>query len=104
MKVAHFERELPLAGFLEQVSLNRIAALARDMVARSGAHKEEPDQLTSWQLIFLQSKVNGCAYRGEDLPQRKWEWPKNTWLQERLSQSRPLEPHAERDSCGARGN
>ncbi|MGH7832452.1 MAG: hypothetical protein ACREQK_02310 [Candidatus Binatia bacterium] len=102
MKVANFEQELPLAGFFEQVSLNRIAALARDVVARSTAHTD--DQLTSWQLIFLQSKVNGCAYRGEDLPQRKWEWPKNTWLQERLSQLRPLEPRAEQGSCGALGN
>jgi hypothetical protein len=93
-----------MAGFFEQVSLNRIAALARDVAARSSAHKEEPDQLTSWQLIFLQSKVNGCAYRGEELPQRKWEWPKNTWLQERLSQLRPLELRAEKEPCGALGN
>jgi hypothetical protein len=23
----------------------------------------------------LQSKVNGCSYRGEDLPHMKWQWP-----------------------------
>jgi hypothetical protein len=37
-----------------------------------------------WQLVFLQSKVNGAAYNGEALPGRKWNWPKNTYLQRRL--------------------
>jgi hypothetical protein len=44
------------------------------------------DKLSYWQIILLQSKANGCLYRGEDLPQINWEWPKNTWFQERLSQ------------------
>lgn len=30
---------------------------------------------TSWQLIFLQSKVNGGRYYGDDLPAYRWEWP-----------------------------
>ena len=38
-----------------------------------------------WQLVFLQSKVNGAAYRGEQLPRRNWDWPKNTYFQQRLS-------------------
>jgi hypothetical protein len=37
-----------------------------------------------WQLVFLQSKVNGAAYNGEGLPRRNWDWPKNTYLQRRL--------------------
>lgn len=41
-----------------------------------------------WQLIFLQSKVNGAAYRGEDLPGRNWDWPKDTYLQRRLQQTK----------------
>jgi hypothetical protein len=41
-----------------------------------------------WQLIFLQSKVNGAAYNGEELPGRNWDWPKDTYLQRRLQQSR----------------
>jgi len=41
--------------------------------------------MSYWQLIFLQSKSNGCFYHGEDLPQINWQWPKNTWFQEQLS-------------------
>ena len=37
-----------------------------------------------WQLVFLQSKVNGAAYSGEELPGRNWDWPKDTYLQRRL--------------------
>ena len=40
-----------------------------------------------WQLIFLQSKVNGAAYNGEALPGRNWNWPKDTYLQRRLRRS-----------------
>jgi hypothetical protein len=42
-----------------------------------------------WQRVFLQSKVNGALYRGEQLPGMRWEWPKNTYLQRRLRYSRP---------------
>ena len=45
-----------------------------------------------WQLIFLQSKVNGAAYNGEDLPGRNWDWPKDTYLQKRLHQAKFLQP------------
>jgi hypothetical protein len=41
-----------------------------------------------WQLIFLQSKVNGAAYNGEELPGRNWNWPTNTYLQRRLKESK----------------
>lgn len=41
-----------------------------------------------WQLIFLQSKVNGALYQGEQLPGVRWDWPKNTFLQRRLEQAR----------------
>jgi hypothetical protein len=43
-----------------------------------------------WQLIFLQSKVNGATYNGEALPGRTWEWPKNTYLQRRLERHKYL--------------
>jgi hypothetical protein len=39
---------------------------------------------SSWQLVFLQSKVNGALYRGEQLPRLRWDWPKDTYLQRRL--------------------
>jgi hypothetical protein len=43
-----------------------------------------------WQLVFLQSKVNGAAYNGEGLPRRSWDWPKNTYLQRRLGRHKNL--------------
>ncbi|HTN69458.1 MAG TPA: hypothetical protein VMO00_00030 [Methylomirabilota bacterium] len=42
------------------------------------------EKASSWQSIFLQSKVNGGAYNGEHLLGFNWEWPKNTFLQRRL--------------------
>ena len=41
-----------------------------------------------WQLVFLQSKVNGAAYYGEELPGRNWNWPKDTYLQRRLQREK----------------
>lgn len=41
-----------------------------------------------WQLVFLQSKLNGARYTGEELPARTWEWPKDTYLQRRLQRAR----------------
>lgn len=41
-------------------------------------------KLSQWQLVFSQSKANGAHYRGEQLPNLSWEWPKNTYLQRRL--------------------
>jgi len=40
--------------------------------------------MTSWQLIFLQSRVNNGAYDGDYLPAQNWDWPRDTWFQERL--------------------
>ena len=38
-----------------------------------------------WQLVFLQSKVNGTLYAEEWLLSRSWKWPKNTYLQRGLN-------------------
>ena len=43
--------------------------------------------MNSWQLIFLQSKVNNGGYYGELLPPRKWDWPEETWFQNRYLRS-----------------
>ena len=43
-------------------------------------------KLSYWQLVFLQSRANGCLYDVEDLPHANWRWPKNTWFQKRLRQ------------------
>jgi hypothetical protein len=40
--------------------------------------------MTSWELIFLQSRVNDGAYDGDHLPAQNWDWPRETWFQERL--------------------
>jgi len=52
----------------------------------------ELDKPSYWQLVFLQSKVNGASYNGEELPGRNWEWPKNTYLQRRLRRHKFLQP------------
>jgi hypothetical protein len=51
---------------------------------------------TYWQLIFLRSKVNGAAYNDEALARHNWwNWPKNTYFQRRLHQSKFLQPVAQ---------
>jgi len=49
----------------------------------NGLEKNSP-----WQIIFMQSKVNGALYRGEELPGYAWNWPKDTYLQRRLRRLR----------------
>jgi hypothetical protein len=45
-----------------------------------------------WQRIFLQSKVNGAPYKGEELPGQAWDWPKDTYFQRRLHLIKILQP------------
>ena len=40
--------------------------------------------MSSWQLIFQQSKVNNGTHDGDRLPAQSWHWPRETWLQTRL--------------------
>ncbi len=47
--------------------------------------------MSSWQLIFLQSKANNGYYDEKDLPPQIWEWPQETWFQERLRYVRGME-------------
>jgi hypothetical protein len=47
--------------------------------------------VSSWQLIFQQSKVNNGAYDGDRLPAQNWHWPQGTWLQKRLRYLRKSE-------------
>ena len=47
-------------------------------------HETDLEKPSFWQLVFMQSKVNGATYDGEQLPQQKWNWPKNTYFQHRL--------------------
>jgi hypothetical protein len=41
--------------------------------------------MSSWQLIFLQSRVNNGTYDGDRLPAQNWHWPQGTWFQRRRS-------------------
>jgi hypothetical protein len=40
--------------------------------------------MTTWELIFRQSKVNLGSYNGDRLPVQIWDWPRDTWFQRRL--------------------
>jgi hypothetical protein len=48
--------------------------------------------MISWELIFLQSRVNHGAYDGDGLPAQNWDWPRGTWFQERLYYLRARRP------------
>jgi len=82
MKINYLETELSPIGFLARDSLSGVAELMKGLITRDHVTEEK---LSDWQLVFLQSKANGCSYHGEDLPHIKWQWPKNTWFQEQLS-------------------
>lgn len=48
--------------------------------------QHEEKNLSTWQQVFAQSKVNGATYHGEKLQGQHWNWPKDTYLQRRLKQ------------------
>lgn len=82
MRINYSERELPPISFLARGSLTGVAELLKGALMTDHVHE---NKLSYWQLIFVQSKANGCSYHDGDLPQINWEWPKNTWFQEQLS-------------------
>jgi hypothetical protein len=85
MKGDYLEKRLRPIGNLAPGSFSGIAELVREVFTRTRVSRDEADKISDWQLIFSQSKANGCAYRGEDLPHVKWRWPRDTWFQEHLS-------------------
>ena len=88
MKVNYLQMELPSIYFLPRQFLSGVAELVKGFLATDHVYG---NKLSYWQLVFLQSKANGCLYHGEGLPQINWECPKNTWLQERSHQLKDLE-------------
>ena len=74
-----------MIGSSEQDSLRGVAALMKELVMGAHVNADQEDKMSYWKLIFLQSKSNGCLYGGEELPPTNWQWPKDTWFQERLS-------------------
>jgi hypothetical protein len=81
MKVDYLEKQLLLIGFLA----NGVAALVKEVFTNARVCGDEEDKISYWQLIFLESKANGCSYRDKDLPHIKWQWPRDTWFQDQLS-------------------
>lgn len=48
--------------------------------------------MSSWRLIFLQSKANDGLYDETRLPTQNWDWPEGTWFQNRLRYLRKVRP------------
>jgi hypothetical protein len=82
MMVNDVQRGLPPIGFWTQDSLP--AADNRSKVI-PGKITDDEVKLRDWQFIFLQSRANGCFYDVEVLPRVNWQWPMNTWFQDRLN-------------------
>ena len=82
MKMHNLENESLPMGILAQHSLSAVVKLVKELF--TGAAGQEI-KISYWQLIFSQSKANGCSHHFEDFPQARWQWPKDTWFQERLS-------------------
>jgi hypothetical protein len=85
MKVESLAKESSAMSSSDRDSLSGVAALVKEVFTRTRSHGDEEDKISYWQRIFLQSKANGCSYRDEDLPNMKWQWPRDTWFQEKLS-------------------
>lgn len=82
MTIKELERKLPPIDALAQLSLSGVKDLMKEILTKPQVHE---DKMSDWQSILSQSKANGGYYHGEELPQANWEWPKNTWFQDRLS-------------------
>ena len=52
------------------------------------ANSELRKQQSFWQVVFSQSRVNGAPYFGDNLPRHIFNWPKDTYLQRRIKQSK----------------
>jgi hypothetical protein len=83
MKINYFGKESLPIRTLAQHSLSGAGERIKELFAET---LDRDKKISYWQVIFLQSKANGCFYRSEDFPHVKWRWPKDTWFQERLSQ------------------
>jgi hypothetical protein len=65
-----------------------LAELKTEGETKMKPNENDLQQPSFWQLVFLQSKVNGARYDGETLSNQSWDWPKNTYLQRRLREVR----------------
>ena len=85
MKLDPLEKSPFPSGWLTQNSLSGLAARVNEVLTGTLVDSTEDEKTSYWQLVFLQSKVNGCSYRGEALPHAKWQWPRNTWFQGKMT-------------------
>ena len=83
MKINYVGKELLPIMTLAQHSLSDAGERIKELLAEA---LDRDKKISYWQLVFSQSKANGCFYQAEDLPQAKWRWPEDTWFQGRLSQ------------------
>jgi hypothetical protein len=83
MKLNDIPRGLPPIGFWAHELLSGANSRLKYLTARVSDDEIKPSY---WQLVFSQSRANGCFYDLEDLPHANWQWPKNTWFQDRLAQ------------------
>jgi hypothetical protein len=81
MTIKELENKFPPIGALAQHSLSGVKDLMKEILTKLYV---DEDKMSCWQIIFSQSKANGCSYRGEALPHIKWHWPRDTWFQEQL--------------------
>lgn len=81
MTLINIEKNQLSIAFATQDLLSRGAKLLKNLATNIEAQE---DRTSYWQAIFIQSKANGCPYRGDDLPHSKWQWPRDTWFQEQL--------------------
>ncbi len=88
MKIKVIQRGLPPIGFWAHEFLSGANSRLKYFTAKIA---DDEVKLSCWQVIFAQSRANGCFYDVEDLPHANWQWPKNTWFQDRLGQQ-PKDP------------
>ena len=82
MIIDNVQRSMPLIASQAHNSMGAAHIRLKYLAAKLGAGDVK---LSYWQLIFLQSRVNGCCYKADDLPLANWRWPQDTWFQGRLN-------------------
>jgi len=83
MKIHRLDKESLPPWLVAPHPLNVFAAIVK---ARRAEVVGRDNKVSYWQLVFLQSRANGCFHHFEDMPQVRWQWPRHTWFQERKSQ------------------
>ena len=58
------DKDLERIDSAAQDSLSQFAKLLKEFATKVGVRE---DTASYWQLVFLQSKANGCSYRAENL-------------------------------------